>query len=69
MRAGRYLYVIGDNLHHLGIFRAGGRAPGSVMRLFLGTVPAGKKARKKMKPDLESVALLQTQAPNERGVD
>lgn len=58
VHAGQYLYVIGDDLHHLGVFRAGGRKPGTLVRLIPGTVPADKKARKKRKSDLESVALL-----------
>lgn len=58
VHAAKYLYVIGDDLHHLGVFRAGGRKPGSLVRLFSGTVPADVKTRKKQKPDLESVVLL-----------
>lgn len=38
MRAERYLYVIGDNFHHLGIFRAGGPAPGSLPPLDIADV-------------------------------
>ena len=56
--AGPYLYVIGDDLKHLGVFRAGSRAPGSLVRLFAGTVPSKKKRRKKLKRDLESLAWL-----------
>ena len=58
VRAGKFLYVIGDDLHHLGAFRAGSHAPGTLVRLFAGTVSADKKERKKQKPDLESLALL-----------
>lgn len=58
MHTGCYLYVIADDLHHLGVYRAGSCTPGSLVRLFPGAVAAGRKERKKRKPDLESVALL-----------
>jgi hypothetical protein len=58
VHAGQHLYVIGDDLHHLGVFRANSAAPGSLVRLFPGAVAAGQKARKKRKRDLESIALL-----------
>lgn len=56
--AGPYLYVIGDDLKHLAVFPAEGRRPGSLVRLFAGTIPAGKKRRKKLKRDVESLAWL-----------
>ena len=58
VRAGKFLYVIGDDLHHLGAFRAGSHAPGTLVRLFAGTVSADKKERKKQKPDLEALTRL-----------
>jgi hypothetical protein len=56
--AGPYLYVIGDDLKHLAVFPVDSRQPGSLVRLFAGTVPAKKKRRKKLKRDLESLAWL-----------
>lgn len=58
VRAGRLLYVIGDDLHHLAVYGPGRRTPGSLVRLFPGTVHPRKKARKKRKRDLESLVLL-----------
>ena len=58
VRVGPHLYVVGDDLQHLARFPASGRAPGSLVRLFEGPVPAHKKARKKVKRDVESLALL-----------
>ena len=58
VRAGPYSYVIGDDLRHLGVFRSGRRRPGTLIRLFQGAVPADKKVRKRLKRDLESLALL-----------
>jgi hypothetical protein len=58
VRIGAYMYVIADDELDLGVFPARGREPGRLHRLFKGTLPAGKKARKKHKPDLEALALL-----------
>jgi len=58
VRAGSHRYVIGDDLHHLAMFGPGARRPGELVRLFAGTIEAGKKARKKKKRDVESVAVL-----------
>jgi hypothetical protein len=50
-------YVIADDEHHLAVF-AGEHLPGRTVRLFEGDLPAGVKARKKRKPDTETLALL-----------
>ena len=48
------VYVISDDEHHLAVFsdRTG---PGELLRLFAHDLPAGKKARKRLKPDLETL--------------
>ena len=48
------VYVISDDEHHLAVFsdRTG---PGELQRLFAGDLPAGKKERKRLKPDLETL--------------
>jgi len=58
VRVGAYLYVIADDEHHLGVFPASGRAPGMLLRVRPGTLPAKKKERKRVKPDFESLVLL-----------
>lgn len=51
--AGR-VYVIGDDELHLAVF-ADRHSPGVLHRLFEGALPEGKKARKRAKPDLETL--------------
>ena len=48
------VYVIADDEHHLAVFsdRSG---PGALHRLFADDLPADKKARKQLKPDLETL--------------
>ncbi len=55
---GSSLYVVADDELHLGVFDAAGNAPGRLLRLFDGELPAAKQARKKQKPDLEAITLL-----------
>jgi hypothetical protein len=50
-------YVIADDEHHLSVFD-GAHTHGRTLRLFEGTLPPGVKARKKRKPDTETLALL-----------
>ena len=42
VRAGSFLYVVADDELHLGIFPATGNAPGHLIRLFEGALPASK---------------------------
>jgi hypothetical protein len=57
--AGRWLCVIADDEHHLGLFDSGDpTAPGRLLRLLPDDLPAGFKARKKAKPDFESLVQL-----------
>jgi hypothetical protein len=55
---GDYAYVIADDENHLGMFPRTGRAPGRLVRLRPGTLPATRKARKKRKPDFEALISL-----------
>lgn len=57
VRVGEWLYVVADDELQLGVFRDAD-APGTLLRLFAGELPDAPKARKKAKPDLESLALL-----------
>jgi len=56
--AGDFLYVVADDEHHLGVFPATGDAPGTLISLFPGELPAAKQERKARKPDLEVLTRL-----------
>jgi hypothetical protein len=45
-------YVVADDEHHLAVFHDVS-SPGRLHRVFEGDLPEGKKARKRIKPDLE----------------
>jgi hypothetical protein len=51
------VHVVADDELHLGVFDDAA-APGRLVRLFDGDLPAGKKARKRAKPDLETLLHL-----------
>jgi hypothetical protein len=51
-------YVVADDEHHLGRFKATVDGPVKLMRLFPGDLPSGEKERKAKKPDLETLAAL-----------
>ena len=51
------VHVVADDELHLGVFDDA-RAPGRLVRLFDGELPAGRKARKRAKPDLETLLHL-----------
>jgi hypothetical protein len=51
------VYVIADDEHHLAVFDDA-HTHGHTVRLFEGRLPSGMKARKKRKPDTETLALL-----------
>jgi uncharacterized protein DUF6929 len=55
---GSFIYVVADDELHLGVFSATDNAPGRLIRLFDGELPADKAARKKQKPDLEAITQL-----------
>jgi hypothetical protein len=51
------VHVVADDELHLGVFD-NASAPGRLVRLFDGALPSGKKARKRAKPDLETLLHL-----------
>ena len=51
-------HVIADDEHHLAVFDAGSVAPGRLIRLLDGDLPASATKRKKKKPDLETLMRL-----------
>ncbi|MBC7618941.1 MAG: hypothetical protein H7293_08140 [Candidatus Saccharibacteria bacterium] len=63
VRSGAQLFVVADDELHLGVFEdtlggCGALRPGRLVRLLDGDLPAERGARKKAKPDLETLALL-----------
>lgn len=69
-QAGPWLYVVADDEHHLGMFEAAGKgtAPIELHRIVSGDLPKDKGERKKLKPDLEALALLPATADRPHGV-
>lgn len=55
---GKWLYVIADDLLHLGVFPATGMAAGTLVRLLPGKLPRGPKKRKARKADFEVLTRL-----------
>ena len=55
---GDFLYVVADDEHHLGVFRAEGNREGELIRIFPGDLPQARRARKAEKPDLEVLTRL-----------
>ena len=62
VRVAERLFVVADDELHLGVFDLGDPVPGRQVRLFEGSLPAEKRARKAAKPDLEALALLPAMA-------
>lgn len=56
--AGDWIHVIADDENHLATFPSHGDAPGTLTRILAGTLPLAAEARKRNKPDLESLARL-----------
>jgi hypothetical protein len=50
-------YVVADDEHHLAVFRDL-EAPGTLHRIRAGDLPVKRRARKRRKPDLETLLLL-----------
>ncbi len=63
-----HCYVVTDDEHHLGHFWADDAAPVELMRLLPGDLPQDKKQRKRLKPDLECLALLPAMSGYPQGV-
>ena len=55
---GRCLYVVADDMLHLGVFDATSDNAGQLVRLFPGSLPNDPASRKALKPDLETLVLL-----------
>ncbi len=58
VRRGDFVYVIGDDLLSLAVFRMSSPEPGRLRRVLPGTVPADEQRRRAAKPDLEALTLL-----------
>ena len=58
VRRGDFIYVIGDDLVELAVFRASRNEPGTLRRALPGELPADDEERKAAKPDLEALTVL-----------
>ena len=56
--AGQWMYVVADDMLHLGVFDTAGHGDGVLVRLFPGTLPDDPASRKALKPDLEVLVRL-----------
>ena len=58
VRRGDFVYVIGDDELHLGVFEVSSGEPGQLVRVLSGELPDDHGERSKQKPDLEALTLL-----------
>jgi hypothetical protein len=58
VRRGDFVYVIGDDLLDLAVFRVAGGGPGELRPALPGALPSDAEARTKAKPDLEALTVL-----------
>jgi hypothetical protein len=58
VRRGDFVYVIGDDELHLGVFEVSSGEPGTLVRVLEGELPDDHGERSKHKPDLEALTLL-----------
>ncbi len=58
VRRGDFVYVIGDDELHLGVFRLSSSEPGRLRRVLTGDLPDDHDERSDLKPDLEALTLL-----------
>jgi hypothetical protein len=58
VRRGDFVYVIGDDELHLGVFRLTSPEPGRLRRVLTGELPADAAERSRVKADLEALTLL-----------
>jgi hypothetical protein len=58
VRRGDYVYVIGDDEVHLGVFQLSSNEPGSLRRVLDGELPGDADERSRTKPDLEALTVL-----------
>src|SRR5688500_20258172 len=57
-RRGDFVYVIGDDLLDLAVFRLSREAPGTLRTALHGDVPADPEERRRKKADLEALTML-----------
>src|SRR5829696_8098231 len=58
VRRGDFVYVIGDDELHLGVFRLSSNEPGQLRRVLPGDLPDDHSERSRLKPDLEALTVL-----------
>ena len=58
VRRGDFVYVIGDDLLSLAVFRLSEPGPGGLRRVLPGELPVDDDERKAAKPDLEALTML-----------
>ena len=58
VRRGDFVYVIGDDLLSLAVFRMSSDAPGELRPVLPGHMPTAQSERAKVKPDLEALTVL-----------
>lgn len=58
VRRGDFVYVIGDDLLQLGVFRSSVPEPGETVQVLTGALPDDAQARSDAKPDLEALTVL-----------
>ena len=58
VRRGDFVYVIGDDELHLGVFRLSSSGPGRLRRVLAGDLPEDHGDRSDVKPDLEALTVL-----------
>lgn len=58
VRRGGFVYVIGDDELHLGVFELSSHRPGRLRRVLGGELPAEHGDRSAAKPDLEALTVL-----------
>jgi uncharacterized protein DUF6929 len=58
VRRGDFVYVIGDDELHLGVFPLTSSDPGRLRRVLAGDLPEDHGARSGLKPDLEALTVL-----------
>ena len=57
-RRGDFVYVVGDDMLDLGVFRMSKEAPGTLARALEGEIPEDDDLRAKTKADLEALTML-----------
>jgi hypothetical protein len=58
VRRGDFVYVIGDDELHLGVFQLSSSEPGRLRRVLDGDLPDDQEDRSSAKPDLEALTML-----------